>query len=167
MRISTLLPITILTALTACAAAGCRPGSELAGYGVHHYVFDATMKQSWAVFEDCEHPERPWKAVPRAWHDVAGQPAQAPDPGTKPRRVIGLPPAPFEIVAGSRIRVWKISGEARIDLGGVALESGAHGALIRVRTAFRNGEVLAGVVRGPASVELESGTSVGSWGGAR
>jgi len=56
-------------------------------------------------------------------------------------------------VAGARVHLWKQDSRVRIELAGVALESGAIGRPVRVRMPAA-GQVLRGIVRGPGSVEL-------------
>jgi hypothetical protein len=64
------------------------------------------------------------------------------------------------VESGSRVRVWRWDGVAAIDLAGIALESGAAGARVRVRVS-PGGAVLRGTVRAAGSVELEAPGSGG------
>ncbi len=59
------------------------------------------------------------------------------------------------------MRIWRQESFVRIEAEGVAEENGAAGGLIRVRLLKSNTddpaarEELAGIVRGPANVELQ------------
>jgi flagella basal body P-ring formation protein FlgA len=67
------------------------------------------------------------------------------------------------VKAGEVVRLWKSDRNARIELIATAEENGAVGSRVRVRLTTRretNGltdapQYLAGIVRGPADVEIE------------
>jgi len=138
-------------------------GSEVQrhGYQVQAVRWDPLLQQSWAVIRSCDHLERPALMM------------RTDLPITKPSVLSTLFPvsstagwsAGVPIVrAGDVVRLWKSESYAHIELMGTAEENGGVGTRVRVRLAApkdRDGlygqspQYLAGVVRGPADVELE------------
>jgi hypothetical protein len=171
-RISASFPATLLFAavvLPVGIAAPCIPPSGAAGNAsadhdfADHYFYDPILKRSWAVVRDCRHPERPSRLVP-----VTSQPTGPEAPGD-PRSRSGIHPPPASgagktgphpgqwVMAGSPVRLWA-SGQVRIELAGVAVDSAPLGAEITVRTREQD-VLLHGIVRGAGSVELAGGVT--------
>ncbi|AXC10420.1 hypothetical protein ACPOL_1069 [Acidisarcina polymorpha] len=115
--------------------------------------------------ERCAHPEMPNVAIESLAFDHSGQGSVAPyssagglnaqsvqaDNNHERKTGSALP----LVLAGSRVRLWRQDPIARIDLSGVALESGLYGSLVKVRLTS-GGNVLQGIVRSTGSVELNS-----------
>lgn len=105
----------------------------------------------WAEVRSCKHPERP--AVLVALEDRSSNEVQAghEDAGLKmePRHVL--------VAAGSRVTVVSAEAMVRMEMMGVAVESGAAGERVRLRlvTEGQAGERIAwGVVRTAELVEM-------------
>jgi len=131
------------------------------GYRVQAVRWDPLLQQSWAVIRSCDHQERPSMTM------------RTELPATKlavlstmfPVSSMARGDAGVPIVrAGDVVRLWKSESHAHIELMGTAEENGGVGTRVRVRLAAPkdNGglygqptQYLAGVVRGPADVELE------------
>lgn len=114
------------------------------------YLYDATLHRSWAVERDCDHPERP------AWLAPMEGVADQTNPPTETTALPAISPAAEARVwvrGGSRVLVWRTSGDVQIQLTGVAVESAPLGAELAVRIGMQ-GAVIRGIVRGPDSVEL-------------
>ncbi len=158
-----LLLISSLGAAAASTAETCgAPGGENPGYRVHHYVSDRALHAAWAVLVDCLHPAAPAKMVPIAAEKitsglVAGRTAS---PGNPAQFDAGQP---FEVKAGSTVRVWMANGSTQMNLEAVALGGGGHGASVPIRLMAGSRAVLHGTVRGPGVVELSSPKGNSAW----
>jgi hypothetical protein len=115
---------------------------------VDHYITDAILHRKWAVVVDHDHPDRPWIVKEAPWQSRAGMAAVSETNATRPA-IIARP----LVSAGAKVRLWRTADGADIELTGTALEAGAEGQTIHVRTGQR-GTVLKGRVRGMGSVEL-------------
>jgi hypothetical protein len=121
------------------------------GYRVANIRWDPVMRQSWATIVSCAHPE--WPAVvlrtSEANHASRGLSAQA-----REER------API-VRAGDVVELWRQEDLLRIEVTGVAEQSGGLGETIRVRLLRPQGssqsveQQLSGVVRGRADVEMQ------------
>lgn len=131
---------------SACDANKGATAVESAGLSIDHYITDTTLHRSWAVMVDCSHPERPWILMPTL-HQVEDSAPRRQHPPVKQIRVN------LVVRAGGKVRLWRNADGASIELLGRALESGAIGQAIHVRTG-NHGVVLEGRVRGAGSVEL-------------
>ncbi|HEX3472917.1 MAG TPA: hypothetical protein VHT28_17190 [Silvibacterium sp.] len=119
---------------------------------VDHYVFDATLKRSWAVMIDCRHPDWPAQAI-EIRPAVSTSPAASAALATAPRPSIPV------IRSGSPVELWQ-DGKAHIQLSGIAMESAIVGQSIQVRAGLGS-SLLRGIVRGPHSVELTEDNTTG------
>ena len=118
------------------------------GYRTISVHWDPLLRQQWATIASCGHPERPSIALllPSGPHDKATEVA----------------PAPFPIIhAGDVVRLWKQENDLRIEVPGIAQESGARGSRVRVKL-LRSGldgqqqeHTLFGIVRGKRDVEIQ------------
>jgi hypothetical protein len=74
--------------------------------------------------------------------------------------VMSVGPIPV-VRAGDIVRLWKQEDLLRIEVAGIAEESGGLGKTIRVRLLHRsaddqgNQERFSGIVRGPSDVEMQ------------
>jgi hypothetical protein len=153
------------------------------GYRQSGVLRDFTLGRRWMIFVNCAHPEMPRIASLDA---VSGEVSKSEAGPDKPRMALAvsgeIPPppaaigspaglaapaaAPRLVAAASRVRLWRRDSVAAIDLAGTALDSGAEGAEIRVRVTA-GGQLLRGIVRGPASVELSLRRAVGFTGASQ
>jgi hypothetical protein len=123
------------------------------GFRVASVRWDSLQQRNWAVIESCDHRERPSVVI------ALGAPAPALSAASLTR-----PNVPPPIVrAGDIVRLWKNDRLAHLEIIGIAEENGAAGTRVRVRLAASKdaeGQVtqpryFAGIVRGPADVEME------------
>jgi len=142
------------------------------GYRRQGTFYDYTLGRTWTVLVSCGHPEMPRLAIdpgaPQSG-ELADRGLAIAGPALVPQTTEALSPSPSlryasatpspparPVLAGSRVRLWKQDSQVRIEMAGVALESGGIGVPVRVRMPV-GGQVLRGVVRGPGSVELAEG----------
>lgn len=108
--------------------------------------WDLVLHQQWRTTTDCDHPERPARAMLTY--------SSTPLPKT-----IQHPSRPLVVRAGDRIRLWSQQNNTRMELTGIAEESGAVGSTVHVRlTTSASAEdepELQGIVRGPSEAELQ------------
>ena len=132
--------------------AGSRQMDGQAGYRIAAVRADPLLHQRWATVVRCDHPELPSFIV-----FLPAQEQESALPVAAQTQLRVLPPA---IKAGDSVRLWSRSSTLQIEVSGVAEESGAIGSRIRVRVAHAGldgqmtGRTIAGVVRGPAMVEI-------------
>ena len=124
-----------------------------AGYRIASVGWDPLLRQRWAKFVNCAHPERPAIAV------LMSPLKQDSPPSTPAARQTT---AAFPVVhAGDLVRLWSQEGNLRIEASGIAEASGASGSTIRVRLMHSRLEgqyqeqTFHGVVRGPRDVEMQ------------
>ncbi|MEO6801997.1 MAG: hypothetical protein ABI197_01995 [Granulicella sp.] len=123
------------------------------GFRVASVRWDSIERRNWAVIESCDHSDRPPVVV------AMDAPAPALPAATVTRPYTSLP----LVRAGDIVRLWKNDRMAHLEIIGIAEENGAAGAHVRVRLAASKdaeGQVVqpryfAGIVRGPANVEME------------
>jgi hypothetical protein len=121
------------------------------GYRVASVRWDPVMQQSWATIVSCEHPE--WPGVSLRTTEVS-----------EVQRGLGAPlreeRSPL-VRAGDIIELWRQEDLLRIEVSGIAEQSGGMGETIRVRLLRRQGssqsveEQFSGIVRGRADVEMQ------------
>jgi hypothetical protein len=125
--------------------------AEARGYRVGSVRWDPLLRQSWAVIESCDHRERPSVTM------LMDEPALSSVSVEQPSVTMPI------VRAGDLVRLWRNDRYARIEMIATAEENGAVGTRVRVRLATptnADGQVsqpryFAGVVRGPADVEME------------
>jgi hypothetical protein len=132
------------------------PASKSGGYRVTRIELDKVLSQRWAMIARCDHPEWPAVAFPAdelAW--------LAPVQVRQLSVADGAGTAPI-VRAGDVVRLWKQESALRMELAGVAEQSGGLGKTIRVRLLYTNAneqsisEQFSGVIRGPLDVEMQS-----------
>jgi hypothetical protein len=146
-------PAAALLAAKNESATNALPLAEAHGYRVESIRWDPLLRQSWAVIRSCDHPEQP--SMTRLMDSSVPM----------VRAVSTLRPyAALPIVrAGDMVRLWRSERYAHIEMVAISEENGAVGTRVRVRLAtprdmegqFGQPQYLAGVVRGPADVEME------------
>jgi flagellar basal body P-ring formation chaperone FlgA len=127
------------------------PQSADQGYRVTSVRWDPVMRQSWAIIVSCGHPEWPGISLrtDEADHTAHGMSVQAREESSPVVR------------AGGIVALWRQEEMLRIEVTGVAEQSGSVGETIRVRLLRRPGsnqsveEQFSGIVRGRADVEMQ------------
>lgn len=125
--------------------------SEDSGYRVANVRWDPMMRQSWATIVNCRHPEWPGVALrisgtSHASRGVSQQMREERSPIVR---------------AGDVVELWRQEDMLRIEVTGVAEQSGSLGETIRVRLLRRQGssqsidEQRSGIIRGRADVEMQ------------
>lgn len=121
------------------------------GYRVASVRWDPVLQQSWATVVNCGHPERP------------GISLRTKEAGQRPAALsaeVHEEQSPL-VRAGDVVELWRQEDLLRIEVSGVAEQSGMMGQTIRVRLLRRQGsnqsveEQFNGVVRGRADVEMQ------------
>jgi hypothetical protein len=144
------------------AVAWCAPGLAQAdaGCGASAYRviaarWDAVLRRSWELREDCAHPEWPARLV-------AGNAAGPFVRGEAVRHADAAPVVqPLLVHAGDAVRLWMQDRLVRIEMSGVAEGSARMGERVVVRTTRQSDDVgltverVAGIVRGAGDVEME------------
>ena len=132
----------------AALQAGVRDGE---GFRLEGIRLDRVGGGRWARVVSCVHPERPGMAVRVADERPGVQVA-----GVAAGRLFGVGRTLVEI--GSVVQVVQVEANVRLEVAGVAQESGAMGDAIRVRVGAAGLEhFVAAVVRGEGLVEMEAG----------
>lgn len=154
MRKFQLIAISLLALFAARSmhSATCSTTAERGtiSYGkllVDHYITDIPLHHRWAVLVDCAHPDRPWTLHDAPWQNESLFRAHVQSPSAGTDWVVP------SIRVGARVRLWHMADGANINLSGIAMEAGAAGQTIHVRTGEHN-TVLEGRVSGVGSVEL-------------
>lgn len=122
-------------------------------YRVASIHWDPVLRQNWAMIARCDHPEWPKFSLRAGEKNTAS--ARPVAQVREERR-----PAVPVVRAGDVVRLWRQDDLLRIEVTGVAEESGSLGKMIRVRLLRRNTDVpsaekqFTGIVRGPSDVEM-------------
>jgi hypothetical protein len=151
-----MLPLMLFGYVLLCGSRPAVAQSTCAsnGYRVLARRWDAVLGRGWELRQDCAHPEWPAHAVAV---NVAG-----------PQAYSGTPAQPFQSVsqlqlvhAGEPVRLWLQDATVRIEMSGVAEQSGRGGDRVIVRISRQTDENgltvghFAGIVRGAGDVEME------------
>lgn len=121
------------------------------GYRVASVRWDPVMQQSWATIVSCEHPQWPGVSL------RTGETSDA-NRGLSTRAHVEHSPL---VRAGDVVELWRQEDFLRIEVSGVAEQSGSMGETIRVRLLRRTGSnqsaeaQLSGVIRGRQDVEMQ------------
>ncbi|MEO6816003.1 MAG: flagella basal body P-ring formation protein FlgA [Edaphobacter sp.] len=128
--------------------------AEGKGYRVTSIRWDPVLNQRWATVVRCGHPEWPSLSLRTGETNTASRlpvtQIQEEDAQSGPL-----------VHAGDIVHLWRQENLLRIEVTGVAEESGRLGKLIRVRLLRRDTddqsieEQFTGIVRGPADVEMQ------------
>jgi hypothetical protein len=122
------------------------------GYRVASVRWDPVMQQSWATIVSCGHPE--WPGISLRTGDETSDGLRGLITAFRVER------SPL-VRAGDVVELWRQEDLLRIEVSGVAEQSGSMGETIRVRLLRRPGsnqsgeEQFNGVVRGRADVEMQ------------
>lgn len=122
------------------------------GYRVASVRWDPVLQQSWVTVVSCDHPQ--WPGVLLRTDDEMGNV----HPGLSAQAREAQTPL---VRAGDVVELWRQEDLLRIEVSGVAEQSGVMGQTIRVRLLRQQGssqsadEEFNGVVRGPADVEMQ------------
>jgi hypothetical protein len=127
--------------------------TEGPGYRVTGIHSDPVLGHSWVSIANCEHPD--WPEVSVRVEKSDGAPSRR----VERARAELFPSVPV-VRAGDIVRLWRQEDLLRIEVTGVAEQSGGIGKTIRVRLLRRSmddgpkEEELTGIVRGPSDVEM-------------
>jgi hypothetical protein len=127
------------------------PQSESQGYRVASVRWDPVMRQSWATIVSCGHPD---------WPGISLRTGEADDAVHTVSALVRDERSPV-VRAGDIVELWRQEDLLRIEVTGVAEQSGSVGETIRVRLLRRAGsnqsveEQFSGIVRGRADVEMQ------------
>jgi predicted secreted hydrolase len=131
--------------------------SDGKGYRVTGVRWDPILNQRWATVASCDHPEWPEFSLRTGGESVASRQAVE-----RIREEDSSIVAAVAVVrAGDIVHLWWKEALLRIEVAGVAEESGGLGRSIRVRLLRRNTddqsteEQFIGIVRGRADVEMQ------------
>jgi hypothetical protein len=129
------------------------PVSHSGGYRVTGTLSDPVLGGNWTIVARCDHTDWPVLAIQTSRSDLA-----IPS-GAGQTHVVNVESIPI-VHGGDVVRLWKREDFLRIEVAGVAEESGGLGRTIRVRLLRRsaedqvNYEQFSGIVRGPSDVEM-------------
>jgi hypothetical protein len=129
--------------------------TKAGGYRVTRMHSDPVLRTKWAMVASCEHPERPAFAVAVTELDSLKLPLQMERPSLR------ITDGGVIVRAGDIVHLWRQESFMRIEADGISEESGDLGKSIRIKLLRGSAEdqsaprELSGVVRGPASVEIE------------
>lgn len=134
--------------------------SEDKGYRVTGVRWDPVLNQKWAMIARCDHPEWPELSLRAEEKGAASRPSTA---RIRQEAVAAgaADPAVAVVRAGDVVHLWRQEALLRIEVTGVAEESGSVGKSIRVRLLRRTTddqsieEQFSGIVRGRADVEMQ------------
>ena len=150
--------------LAGIVLAGSMPGQTVCaagGYRVLARRWDAVLRMGWELRQDCAHPEWPARSIAIAVV-AGGEVGSAAEGVPVPIRIV--PPMlvpPILVRAGDAVRLWLQDETVRIEMSGVAEQSGPNGERILVRITKQSDEEglavqhIAGTVRGAGDVEIE------------
>lgn len=127
--------------------------TEGPGYRVTGIRSDPVLGQTWVSIANCEHPD--WPEVSFRAEGLDSIPSRR----IARARTELFPSVPV-VRAGDVVQLWRQEDLLRIEVTGVAEQSGGIGTTIRVRLLRRSmndgtkEEELTGIVRGPSDVEM-------------
>ncbi len=146
------------TPAAAIAAAGAEPtllpAASEKGYRVTGVRWDPVLRQSWTTIVRCDHPE--WPAFSLREGEM-NRTFRGPAAHAGEERSPAVP----VVRAGDIVQLWRHEDLLRIEVAGVAEESGSVGKTVRVRLRQRDAEgqsteeQFTGIVRGPSDVEIQ------------
>ena len=149
VRILTIASVTALSSLGASAQSACS-----SGYRVVARRYDAELRKTWELRQDCTHPGWPAYSVAVANTVLlSGNSISLPLAATSNLR-------PLLVLAGEPVRVWSQDAASRIEITGIAEQSARLGERINVRLSRQTEESglriqhIAGIVRGANEVEI-------------
>ena len=150
--------LTVLCAaaiVTACISTFAQTSCP-SGYRVISHHYDAELRKTWELRQDCAHPA--WPA-----HSVA---VVSNTPALLAGNSISLPLAtvssiqPILVRAGEPVRLWSQDSTSRIEITGIAEQSARSGERINVRITRQSDDSgltiqhIAGIVRAAGDVEI-------------
>jgi len=136
------------------------------GYRVTGVRWDPVLNQRWATIARCDHPEWPEFSLRASGEGAASRPSvtrirKEAASAVAAASAIRLAPAVPVVRAGDVVHLWRQEALLRIEVTGVAEESGSLGNSIRVRLLRRTTDdqsiekQFTGIVRGRADVEMQ------------
>jgi hypothetical protein len=154
-RRSRLFPIIVCAAAMPMACAAILAQTPCAAYRVIARRYDAELRKTWELRQDCIHPDWPAHSVA-----VSSNTALLAVNLTPLSLASSLPVQPLLVRAGERVRLWSQDANSRIEIGGIAEQTARLGERINVRLTHQTDESgiiiqhIAGIVRGADDVEI-------------
>lgn len=152
-----LLLAAVTVRASACAAAGTKSPAQTTKphWVLDHYVYDASLREDWAVLVDCNHSAAParMKLVPNTVGSAQATQRSKTLAAVRIQATIRAG-VKAEIKSGTAVEVLSGANQpASILLSGTAMETAFFGQPIRVRLSA-SGNFVRGLVRGPHTVQL-------------
>lgn len=150
-----LFPIIVCAAAMLVACASTPAQTLCAGYHVVARHYDAELRKTWELRQDCLHPGWPVHSVA-----VSSNTALLNAKVTPLSLAAGLPAQPLLVRAGEPVRLWSQDANSRIEITGIAEQSARFGERINVRLTHQTDESgiiiqhIAGIVRAADDVEI-------------
>ncbi|HWH56669.1 MAG TPA: hypothetical protein VN682_03505 [Terriglobales bacterium] len=152
---SRLFPTIVCAAAMPIGCAAILAQTPCAGYRVVARHYDAELRKTWELRQDCLHPGWPAHSVAvssnTALLTANLTPLSAPNT---------FPVHPLLVRAGEPVRLWSQDANSRIEITGIAEQSARFGERINVRLTHQTDESgiiiqhIAGIVRGEDDVEI-------------
>jgi len=128
-----------------------------AGYHVLSRHYDAELRRTWELRQDCAHPDWPAHAVA-----ITNSALHAGNSTSSSLVAVSTVPAvqPILVRAGEPVHLWLQDAASRIEITGIAEQSAHLGERINVRITRQTEDTglaiqhIAGVVRASANVEI-------------
>jgi hypothetical protein len=129
--------------------------SKSGGYRVTGTHWDPILQQKWATLASCGHPEWPRLSL-RIDETSTKTASRGLTAEIRDEHVVDA----LVVRAGDIVHLWRQEDQLRLEVMGVAEESGVLGKVIRVRLLHRSAseqsmEEFTGIIRGPADVEMQ------------
>ncbi len=149
------LPLLAIAISSGCAPPVAQTACS-SGYRVVSRRYDAALRKTWEQRQDCAHPAWPARSIavdPNSPALLAGNSASLPLAAVTNIQ-------PVLVRAGEAVRLWSEDPSSRIEITGIAEQSARLGERVNIRIERQSGEAgitvqhIAGVVRGPNSVEI-------------
>lgn len=148
------LPMIFVCFAFSCGSAFAQTGCT-SGYRVVSRHYDAELRKTWELRQDCAHPDWPARTVATAFGDTEHL---TDNPASPAAEVSSVPP--LLVHAGEPVRLWSQDATSRIEITGIAEQSARAGERINVRISHQSSDSgltiqhIAGIVRAADSVEI-------------
>lgn len=154
-RKSRLFPTIVCAAATPIACAAILAQTPCTGHRVIARRYDAELRKTWELRQDCLHPDWPAHSVA-----VSSNTALLTANVAALSLATTFPAQPLLVHAGEPVRLWSQDRSSRIEITGIAEQGARLGERINVRLTHQTDESgiivqhIAGIVRGVDDVEI-------------